>query len=140
MHDQFSDISGEKALKSKEQIVWMWPVVVLVGICLITTGLIAFRNFSNNKVSANSDPVVTISSNGLNPATIKVRKHQTVVWVNNDTRPHALQADQSAAEGLDAEDLLDTGDTLNVAFSQPGTYTYHDPTMPNELKGTIIVE
>lgn len=59
----------------------------------------------------------------------------TVVWVNNDTAPHAV----SANNGTFNSPLLSTGDTFSFTFDEPGVYDYICPLHPT-MTHRIIVE
>lgn len=81
---------------------------------------------------------------GFSPATIKIKKGQSVKWVNNSGALHQIASDPHPAHdtlpGLFAPDPINSGDSYTFTFDQAGTYTYHDHLRPFDLKGTVIVE
>jgi len=81
---------------------------------------------------------ITISSRGFSPASVTVKKGDSVAWLNKDRAMHLIVSDSSAF-AFKGQGSLSFSDMYLVTFTTAGTYTYHDMLTPS-LKGTIIVE
>lgn len=124
---------------------------LLVAIGLLIVAAVAALYFVNPSgifpsLGDDNDDVatVTITDTGFVPQTIKIKKGQTVQWVNNGITPHQVASDpypdHSALPHLFAESPLGTDESFSYTFEDTGTYTYHDQLKPAELTGTVIVE
>jgi plastocyanin len=69
------------------------------------------------------------------PPEIRVRRGQTVMWVNRDPTEHTVNAD----DGSWASELLAEGASFAQRFEQPGRYPYHCTPHP-QMSGVVIVE
>jgi plastocyanin len=69
------------------------------------------------------------------PGEIRVRRGQTVVWVNRDPTEHTVNAD----DGSWQSELLPEGASFARRFDQPGRYPYHCSPHP-QMSGVVIVE
>lgn len=95
-----------------------------------------------------SGATVTITANGVSPATVTVAVGQAVTFINNDTRSHEMASDPHPNHGtcpsIEAGvSLLAVGQTkITRAFANSGTCRYHDHLndSSNALKGTIVVQ
>ncbi len=87
-----------------------------------------------NPPAAGRGPTVTISSSTFTPATITVRSGETITWQNNDAIEHTVTFDL-----LDVDEVVPDGSTIQVAFSEPGEFTYFCQFHPG-MEGTVIVE
>lgn len=81
------------------------------------------------------DTVVQLRQVAFSPAVIRVRRGQTVVWVNRDPVLHTVTADDRSW----TSELLAEGATWSRRFDQPGEYTYHCEPHP-QMHGRVIVE
>ena len=79
---------------------------------------------------------VIIDNVRFTPREIRVKKGDTVVWVNNDDRAHTVTADdrKSFRSGN-----LNSGDTFDHTFDKAGTYKYHCDYHPR-MKATVVVQ
>lgn len=118
--------------------MWLGLIALLVVIIIIVVSFVYLYTGSQSANPAAGQ--VTITGSGFEPATIRIKKGQTIVWLNQDKRPHQIVADQSSASSIDSEDPLSTGDSYSFTFDQTGTYGYHDTTNATNFKGTIDVE
>jgi len=95
-----------------------------------------------------SGATVTITANGLSPASVTVAVGQAVTFINNDTRPHEMASNPhpqhgscpSVEAGLGS---LAAGQTkVTRAFANSGTCRIHDhlDDANARLQGTIIVQ
>ncbi len=81
------------------------------------------------------------SNSCYSPYTISVDVGDTVMWYNADTAAHTVTSG-SAAEGPNGifdSNMLMSGKTFEVTFSQAGTYPYFDMLHP-WVAGTVIVK
>jgi plastocyanin len=69
------------------------------------------------------------------PVTVVMGVNNTVSWVNNDSAPHTVTANDGS---FDSGNLAPTG-TFTFTFTTPGTYLYHCIYHPWMI-GTIIVK
>lgn len=129
----------------------MWMSLILVAIigfgcyALLTkdrsgsgdTNIVAQTNESN--VSN-----VEISSNGLNPQTLRIKTGTTVNWVNIDEVAHSVVSGpypkNDSLEDLDTEEPLEKAESFSFVFEKSGTFEYHDNSGNKIFNGTIIVE
>jgi plastocyanin len=68
------------------------------------------------------------------PDPIRVRVGQTVTWINRDTDPHDVTADQGAF----ASGPIPAGLSFSWTPTAPGTYTY-TCTLHPDMHGVVIV-
>ncbi len=80
---------------------------------------------------------VSIKDLAFAPETLTIAKGTTVIWTNNDDVQHDITPD-SPSDNFVASSLLSEGETYNITFSVPGTYTYHCSLHPH-MKATIVV-
>lgn len=114
---------------------------VLVLLIVGATSFVLLRRDGGKTITI-SDTVanVSIQASGYVPATIKVAKGQEITWINNDTAPHRITADQDELPAFDTRELLEKGDSYTYVFETPGTYRYYDPADSQGFVGTIVVE
>jgi plastocyanin len=110
---------------------------------------------------SNPEPgtVEMVDAQRYDPATITIEPGETITWVNESDEAHTVTAfgdeipegapyfasggasnEEEARDSL-SEGLIQSGDTFEVTFEQPGTYEYY--CIPHEssgMKGTIVVE
>lgn len=119
---------------------WLVPTVVVL--LLIAIGVLAWMFFQNSTSKTSEETptvVVTITDDGYNPATIKVKKGQDVTWKNQTSKAKQLVSDEGKPAGFMTSEALGQGDTYSFTFDQTGTFHYHDPDNLGR-KGTVIVE
>jgi plastocyanin len=119
-------------------------LLVVITIAAVTALVLYLQNMALDNESQQSAPNAEVNiqpRNGFTPATVKVKKGQTVVWTNNDSQPHKLSiTTANAPEGFGTDDPLNAGETYSFTFEADGTYTYNDPLNPLGTNGTVIVE
>jgi len=85
---------------------------------------------------------VTLTANGFSPATITVKKGDTVSFVNKSGTLAQINSDPHPIHNLfpflNLGPIAD-GQTLQVVIPQTGTFTYHNHLDPTE-RGTIIAQ
>jgi len=78
---------------------------------------------------------VSIEDMAFSPATITVKKGDTVTWTNKDSVSHTVDGD---TQGTMESDTLAAGDTYQYTFDQAGTFAYHCD-FHSSMKGKVIV-
>ena len=68
----------------------------------------------------------------FDPADITVPSGTTVVWTNMGEMPHSV----TAHDGSFASGLLNPGESYQVTFYEPGTYTYQ---CSDAMQGSVTV-
>ena len=80
---------------------------------------------------------VTIKKTAYNPASIKIKKGETVTWVNEDDKDHTVISDDPKKEDFHS-DNLGNGDTFSHKFEKAGKFPYHCKYHPR-MKGLVTV-
>ncbi|MGH2639033.1 MAG: cupredoxin domain-containing protein, partial [Rhabdochlamydiaceae bacterium] len=103
-----------------------------------TTSSASKTNTSNPQVSIEAGSAANTTSIYYSPPTIVlvVGVNNTVTWVNNDSAPHTVTADNNNA--FDSGNL-NAGQSWTHTFTTPGTFTYHC-SYHLWMKGTVIVK
>ena len=76
---------------------------------------------------------VSISNFAFVPATITVKKNETIVWTNKDSTSHTVTG------GDLLSNPLGQGETYSFAYDKTGTFSYHCSIHPS-MRGTIVVK
>lgn len=80
---------------------------------------------SGGSPGGGSDAVkVTVASFDFMPKAAKVKAGGTITWTNKDKALHNAQTDDGAKGAFNTKDLK-TGDTKEITFDEPGTYSYY---------------
>lgn len=122
---------------SKKKV--MWAAIAGVIILAVITAIVAMK-MNKEATAVAPDANISISANGINPATINVKAGQSVTLTNTDDAAHALTADQKALPGFETPEPLSTGDTYTYIFEDKGTFRFYDPAAPQGFNATVIVE
>jgi plastocyanin len=64
---------------------------------------------------------VAIGDDTFTPQVLKIPAGATVVWTQSGRRPHTVTADDGSFDSH----VLNTGDTFQQTFPQPGTVLYY---------------
>lgn len=92
-------------------------------------------------VDATDQKEVTISISDFIFETtyLKIKKGTKVTWVNNGNIGHTVTSDEgSPKNGLDSE-ILNSGDSYEFTFDEPGLYEYFCTPHPTQMRGVITV-
>ena len=89
---------------------------------------------SGQATPAQDAVTVNIPEDAFDPAQLDVAPGTTVTWVNNDSEPHTVTAD----DGLFDSGRLDPGDSYSVWLGGSGTVAYHCNPHP-DMTGSIVV-
>src|SRR3954463_14901079 len=76
---------------------------------------------------------VSIKARAFTPATLHVKKGQTVTWKNNDDSDHTVDAE----DGSFSSGTIKSGKTFAHKFSKAGKYAYSCKLHPR-MKGVIV--
>ena len=141
----FSDQPVAAPVKKKKTGLFVVIGAVLV---IVTAAILYFVNpggvFPSLTDESDEGVVVMITDTGFSPETVKIKKGQTVEWLNKDGTPHQVASDpypdHSTLPHLFAEQPLAQNDSFTYTFEDAGTFTYHDNLKPVDFKGTVIVE
>jgi plastocyanin len=86
-----------------------------------------------------AEPVATTEvamakSYRFDPKVIEVAAGETVTWTNEDNFTHTVRVE----DGEDHE--VGPGESVEIAFDEPGTYDYVCTLHRRDMDGTVIVE
>jgi plastocyanin len=85
-----------------------------------------------------SEPVATTEvtmakSYRFDPKVIEVAAGSTVTWTNDDNFTHTVQVDGQE------DHKVDRGESVSIAFDQPGTYHYVCTLHRTDMDGEVVV-
>lgn len=143
--DQTVNESGSMNVIKKRLFVTALLLIVLL------TSVLVIRNSQSTGTTRQADSQlasqtaeVYITSQGFEPATVKIKKGQSVQWTNRDEAPHQIASDPHPTDdslpGLNDDIPLNANNSFSYIFEESGTYAYHDELNPLKFNGTIIVE
>ncbi|QXV65119.1 cupredoxin family copper-binding protein [Mucilaginibacter sp. 21P] len=78
---------------------------------------------------------VSIKNFAFSPASITIKKGQSVTWTNEDSAPHTATEDANAFDS----GSLATGAKYSRSFDATGTYTYHCTFHSSMVNAKVIV-
>ena len=78
---------------------------------------------------------VSIKGRAFTPATLRVKKGESITWKNNDDADHTVDAE----DGSFSSGTIKSGKTFTHTFKKAGKYAYSCHLHPR-MKGTIVVE
>ena len=148
-----ADQKPQQVPKKSKPKVWIIALILVVVVAAGVGGWLVYTQSRNNKkvttqqqadVGSNFQTAeVSITATGFNPATIKIKKGDQVMWKNTDSNPHRVFAEpyptKSSLPDLDSGSLA-PGTSYGFIFEQTGTFKYTDYNNPTKFLGTIIVE
>jgi plastocyanin len=77
---------------------------------------------------------VTMGDTRFAPATVRIRRGETVTWRNTNAMVHTV-----TGAGFDSGNIA-SGATFSRTFDRPGTYSYHcKPHQAAGMVGTVVV-
>ncbi|QQS19892.1 cupredoxin domain-containing protein [Candidatus Saccharibacteria bacterium] len=133
--------------KASKRIV----VLVVTALALLTgAGYATLQHRSSNQTETVSTATrkiatnVSVNSEGFSPATLTIKRGQSVIWENTDDQPHQIASDPypqaDGLPGLTADGPILTNETYAFTFDKVGTFTYYDHLNPEKFHGTIVVK
>ena len=78
--------------------------------------------------------VTMVKSYRFEPETIEIEAGQTVTWTNADNFTHTVKVDGRE------DHRVGQGESVEIAFDEPGTYAYVCTLHSRDMDGTVIVE
>jgi plastocyanin len=158
---------GGVGMNTKKLAIWLIASALIIGgvYYFSRSGVNAPTSVPSSKsmeigtsVPASGN-TVEITANGFSPSEIKIKKGDTVTWMNKDASPHwpasaahpthtvypgsdIKKCGTSAQFGIfDACKGLATGESFSFKFDQIGTWKYHDHLKPAApFFGSVVVE
>ncbi|MDD5086693.1 MAG: plastocyanin/azurin family copper-binding protein [Candidatus Nanoarchaeia archaeon] len=79
---------------------------------------------------------IEIDNLSLSQKYVTIEKGTTVIWMNNEDRPHLIAAHYNEFRSP----RLEQGDSYNHTFNEVGEYTYICAIFKRQIQGTINVE
>jgi plastocyanin len=141
----------EKTPPKGSSTVWLVIVVVIIviGVFYFYRGKYQATSPTSTPTPAASSPktntaqdnalantgAVTIQNFAFSPASLTVKKGESVTWTNEDSAPHQIVSDNGKFQGPS----FSKGQTYSFAFNDAGTFPYHCSIHPM-MKATIIVQ
>jgi len=111
-------------------------VLLLAAVGYIVINSDGTKTPNNSTSSQNTAPgMVKIQDFAFNPATITVKKGDTVTWQNSDSATHRVVSDDGT---FDLGDQA-SGATVKFTFTKSGTFNYHC-SIHSSMKGVVIVK
>jgi plastocyanin len=102
---------------------------------------------SSNPAGPSSGATVTITSSGVTPVEVHIPAGGTVIFLNNDSRPHAMSSDpiqtHTDCPAINDVGFLNPGQRgTTAALTVKRTCGFHDHINENDAtwKGRIVVE
>lgn len=78
--------------------------------------------------------VQMVKSYRFDPKVIEVAAGDTVTWTNDDNFTHTVRVEGQA------DHEVGRGDSVEIAFENPGTYEYVCTLHSRDMRGTVIVK
>ena len=135
-----------------------WIIILVIGLAVIIGGayILQSKNSKSNEglqENGNQDDTqspatnnaqqpssqaqsIKISGFSFNPLELKIKRGDTITWVNEDSVRHTVTSDSGSE--LDSK-LFGQGETYSHTFNEAGTFDYHCSPHPG-MKARIIVE
>ena len=86
-----------------------------------------------------SEPVATtevemVKSYRFDPKVIEIEAGDSVTWTNEDNFTHTVQVEGQG------DHKVEQGESVSIAFDEPGTYDYVCTLHSQDMDGTVIVK
>lgn len=122
-----------------------WLIIAIVVVIILGTILTVWlTKRSNTSPVSRVAAKVEITGTGFVPLTIRIKKGESVTWVNKDSKPHQVAADPHPTSdllpSLKGDEPLLQEEQYTAIFEKTGTFTYHDYLDPVGYHATVIVE
>jgi plastocyanin len=132
--------------KQKNVLVRLGIVAVIIAaLAIIVVSIFTLVNPNGIETAADeTEATVTMSDEGVSPATVRIARGETVTWQNDSQAPRQLvitsSNPQQDLEGFGSDEATLQGESYSFTFDSTGTFTYEDASSPDVIKGTVIVE
>lgn len=119
-------------------------VIFFLGIAVFGAAVLLFFNAHGadtktavSRVISKGGAIVKMTKNGFEPEEIKIKKGQTVTWVNEDTDFHwpasNLHPTHQIYPEFDSRKPLAPGEHWSVTFEKTGEWRCHDHLNPRSM-------
>jgi plastocyanin len=102
--------------------------------CLALIGCSSPAGAASSAAPARTSQVDLPPSYKFEPASIQVAPGTTVTWTNHDNFTHTVQV-----QGQSEVHSMRPGETAQITFTTPGTYSYLCTLHTQNMKGTVQV-
>ncbi|HEX8763474.1 MAG TPA: cupredoxin domain-containing protein [Candidatus Saccharimonadales bacterium] len=115
--------------------------VLLVGAASV---FVIMQKSTSDSAQAVANATVAITADGFSPQTIRIKKGESITWVNKGAASHHVVADPfpsgDSLPSLNSDGPLAQDEAYTKTFEDSGTFNYHDQLNPASFHGTVIVE
>lgn len=122
-------------LRQKKQLIFIAIFLLFLG------SLSAYVIFRRQESSFPSQ-VVRMNAEGFFPESVRIKKGQSVTWLNEGGQPHWPASDLHPTHGIypefDPQEPITPGESWTFTFTKLGVWRYHDHLRPI-LRGIIEV-
>lgn len=110
---------------------------IFVSVTLLLALLVAgcTQQAQNQRTNPTDGKTVIMKNFALDPAELKIKTGDTVVWINKDSVPHNLVSESTEI----ISPTMQVGGNYSHTFRTAGQYTYYDE-IHTGMQGTITVE
>jgi amicyanin len=113
---------------------YILPVFLIATIFVV--GCVQQSPSNSNNPTVPGQYNVAAENFAFNPAELRIKAGDTVVWTNKDTALHTITSDSGNEISSSS---LSNGQTYSHTFATKGTYDYHC-SIHTSMKAKIIVE
>ena len=110
--------------------------IALVVMCLVVGMVAESRAQRRDEPRRDREPTVEIRSMKFEPAEIRIKSGQQVVWINRDDRDHTVTANNPKTL---RSGNIKHGRSFTFTFPKAGRYPYTCSYHPR-MKGVVVVE
>lgn len=137
----------QQTKKPRKTLLWITlaavPILIIVGVLafwLTRSDADGESTKSLQDASVEESTQIILKNESITPATVTIKKGQSVTWVNNGTTPRQITADTTELPGLDSIRPLTQGESFTYTFEKEGTFSYYDVKDPSDYNGRVIVQ
>ena len=105
------------------------PVAAVLAAALVAAGC----GSSGESERVATTKVTMVKSYRFEPKAIEVQAGDTVTWTNDDNFTHTVRVDGQG------DHKVGRGDSVAIAFAEPGAYHYVCTLHRHDMDGTVIV-
>jgi plastocyanin len=106
----------------------------LVLLLLVAAVLVAGCGGEEESTPLATTDVTMAKSYRFEPTAIQIEAGETVTWTNDDNFTHTVQVDGRQ------DHKVGKGESVSIAFEEPGTYHYVCTLHERDMDGTVIVK
>lgn len=122
----------------------MKKFLIVAGFLIILGLFLVFRPGQKNVVTPSNSTQVEVTNADFNPQSLKIKKSETVTWMNKSDEPiwpasNIHPTHQVYAE-FDPKRPIKSGDSWSFDFEKAGVWRYHDHLAPQKTGVIEVVE